>query len=171
METIRELLAKFKTNRSQSDSSADCELFADPFESYYYSNEEERRRPVFDLSSPSLLLYSQYMAEFDECGCNNSAEYLFHPFNYKTIECIEREACPRAVCPFFHNQMEREQARQFAATLQFQSSLDELGAEFAQMKETCEQLSKDLEAEVQQFREEKLEKQEAGEGGLKGSGG
>ncbi len=170
MENIRELLAKFKTHPSLSDSALDAELFADPFESYYYAGEEDRRRPVFDLETPSLLLYSQFMDEVDDNGCRNNAEYLFHPFNYKTIECLEKEACPRSVCPFYHNQIERDQARQLAGTLQQQQTcIDELAAELLPLREVSEQLMKDLEAEALPFREEKQDKQDAGDSGQKGT--
>ena len=170
MESVREMLTKFKTNRSKSGSALDEEVFADPFESYYYATEEDRRRPVFDPDSPGLLLYSHFMVDVDENGCRNSTEYLFHPLNYKTIECLEREACPRSVCPFFHNHIERDLARQLANSLQPQQTcLDELAAELSPMREVSEQLLKDLEAEAQPYREALQEKPDAGDTGPKGT--
>ena len=157
MDKIRDLLDNFKTKKSGHSNQED-DGFGDPFQEAEYSSEEERRRPPFEIGNPKRLLYSQFMEEIDPYGCLNNMEYLFHPLNYKTLECSETIECKRQYCPFFHTQAEKEEMVKFATELESDNFFELLSKELASVKDFAYEVGKTIDEEYENFKDEKFQK-------------
>ncbi|CAG9314208.1 unnamed protein product [Blepharisma stoltei] len=74
----------------------------------FYHTEEDRRRLPDQTYEPILCIEAVIsdVCAHESCQyCRNQVEYLFHPSNYKTKECIYRRAsreCIHKMCPYTH---------------------------------------------------------------------
>jgi len=85
----------------------------------YHHSEADRRRVPPILYQPYLCLdaITETHCNHDLCRyCRNYQEYLYHPLNFKTKECIymkRRLHCVKGIafCPYYHSPEEKEQFR------------------------------------------------------------
>ena len=94
---------------------------------YFHNNNLDRRRPpiVNGLMTYSPLVSEkaiQFQGYFNikESDCNNGYEYLYHPLNYKNIQCPQnqKESCQSIYCPYFHSIDEWKIFNKYRADLQ-----------------------------------------------------
>lgn len=176
---MRHILEEYKTKAAPSDKQFlgdGTELFRDLSECFYYTSEDDRRRPpiikipipvcsltdgtepqtsippstditvqviesVADPTTPGppepmiqrwaantdpdaimdstakkdrkyrwKMAYNHYHQELDPGGCQNDCEYLYHPMNFKVMQCSALNYCTRSYCPNYHSAAEREVA-------------------------------------------------------------
>lgn len=85
----------------------------------YHHSEDDRRRMPPILYQPYLCLEAigDKHCTHDNCRfCRNYQEYLYHPQNFKTRECVymkRRLQCVKGIafCPYYHSPEEKEQFR------------------------------------------------------------
>ena len=94
---------------------------------YFHNNNLDRRRPPF---INGLITYSPLVSEqairfqgyfnIKETDCNNGYEYLYHPLNYKTVQCPQnqKEVCHSIYCPYFHSIDEWKMFTKYRSDLQ-----------------------------------------------------
>lgn len=74
----------------------------------YYHDKDDKRRSTDINYQPVLCLESipDKTCPHESCNkCRNKIEYLYHPDNYKTKNCIYKTrnlTCLHAICPFIH---------------------------------------------------------------------
>lgn len=124
------IIEKYKTSRCMN---ADCKynrekmfetdglLLYDCFD--FHSKTDQRRpvvvKPVKNKVATGTLLYSKNVAleillsqkpnENSEKHCLNGYEYLYHPLNYRTLECYINKTtkCTSVYCPYYHTVEEK----------------------------------------------------------------
>ncbi len=120
------IIEKYKTARC---TNPDCQYARESmfkgdglllYDCFDYHSKTDQRRPVLprpqrSKSNVSSSAYSRNVAleillgqkpnESSERHCLNGFEYLYHPLNYKTIECKinKTSTCNSLYCPYFHS--------------------------------------------------------------------
>ena len=124
------IIEKYKVNRC---TNADCKYNREKmfetdglllYDCFDFHSKTDQRRPVIvkptkNKVATGTLLYSKNVAleillsqkpnENSEKHCLNGYEYLYHPLNYRTLECyINKTAkCTSVYCPYYHNPEEK----------------------------------------------------------------
>jgi hypothetical protein len=98
-------------NRTDNNLLYDC---------FFYHHRTDQRRPVFIRGGKNYRIISLNYSEkvgieivrghkpnnFSEVDCLNGFEYLYHPLNYKTVQCRDQK-CNTIFCPYFHSEDEK----------------------------------------------------------------
>ena len=128
--TMVNIIEKYKTTRCNNGEckynrektyETDGLLLYDCFD---FHSKTDQRRPVLvkvtkNKTNNSTLFYSRNVAlevllgqkpnENSEKHCLNGYEYLYHPLNYKTLECRinKTSKCNSIFCPYYHGSEEQ----------------------------------------------------------------
>lgn len=124
------IIEKYKTNKcTNPECKYNREKMFDTdglllYDCFDYHSKTDQRRPVLsklnkNKPSTSSLLYSKNVAleillgqkpnESSEKHCLNGYEYLYHPLNYKTLDCHVNKSskCNTTFCPYYHSPEEQ----------------------------------------------------------------
>merc|ERR1712137_685006 len=78
------------------------------------------RRPPLDLvgGNATLLYANEKCTHPDACPdgtrctkCHNEREFMYHPLVYMTAHCNNGASCKNRFCAFYHNEIERTDAK------------------------------------------------------------
>jgi hypothetical protein len=95
------------------------------YDCFNYHSTMDQRRSVLQKTKNSKsysVAYSQYLAIncLNEADCSkhclNGLEYLYHPLNFKKLECAflkENKVCNAKYCPYFHTHEEEKYFNDF----------------------------------------------------------
>jgi len=136
-----DIIQKYKTNRC---TNLDCkynQVSLSPktgdglmqYDCCYFHSQIDHRRPVLHKNKASKNYstnYSPYLAltcltEEDTLKhCLNEFEYLYHPLNFKRIECQlnKNQKCNTLYCPYYHTAEDEKFFQEFRKELKKQTS-------------------------------------------------
>ena len=163
-EYLMNILRNFKTTKACREMDhSNFNVLDEYLNVFGYLGNEDKRRPPFASSAadsaPPTLLYSQFMVDVDDNGCQNDLEYLFHPLNYKSQAC-EAGKCDWAYCPYYHSQAEREMVSKLVHSVKRIDVFHDLVNEMNTLKTVADTLQAFNQEETTPVKEEKEEKEQ-----------
>ena len=118
----------FKTEKCQKKYTHD-------FRECSYYHVSDRRRNITKFQYSNEICKRINCREKDACNkCHSNAEYMFHPMNYKTAQCLLQNCKNKEFCPYYHESSEKNE-----------SNIEDKEFKYSDILKKCQSLNQELE--------------------------